>query len=88
MQNQCRQKILQSNRLTLHLVREFYSFPSMISEKGPYVFPAYSTIPMAPRPRLNWVPGDPPKNILKLAYILYATLDLLQSVRVLYGSIP
>ena len=39
-------------------------------------------------PRLNWVPGAPPMNPLMLIYMLYATLDLLQPVRGLYGGVP
>ena len=38
--------------------------------------------------RLNWVPGAPPMNTLKLTYMLYAALGLRQPVRGLYGGVP
>ena len=37
--------------------------------------------------RLNWVPGAPPINTLKLIYMLYATIGLLQPVWGLYGGV-
>ena len=39
-------------------------------------------------PHLNWVPGVPLMNILKLIYMLYAALGLLQPVRGSYGGVP